>query len=206
MTSEITDSRTPNVPRPGFGFWFQWIIANAAGLAIGHGGSAIHTRWFGPQPHCDWAAIGAAIGLIQMFNLKQYIERVNWLWVIPGTISWAIGWSMGWQLYSIIGVLSITQVFILQGGISGTLMGLAQWFLLRNQFRQAHWWLVANIVGWTVGMAIGRVGGAFGFILAGAVSGAITGFPLIWLIRNSVDKSSHHQTYAIQDEYLESQG
>lgn len=205
MASAISDKKIPNVSQLGFGFWFQWIIANAAGVAIGMAIPRFLPGNLGHNRIVIGAAIGIAIGVIQMFNLKQYVERANWLWVISSTIGWAITWvvmseNMG---YGVLG-LGITQFSTVRGSVVGLLVGLMQWFLLRNQFRQAYWWLIANIVGWTVGMASSRAGGPFGFVLAGAIAGAITGLLLIWLLRNPIEKNPQDQEYITQDEYLES--
>ena len=71
--------------------------------------------------------------------------------------------------------------------MAGSVAGLLQWFVLRPQFHKAGWWIVVSTIGWAVGMAIGfAVGTAFGWPLIGAVGGALTGFPLIWLIRQPI--------------------
>ena len=72
----------------------------------------------------------------------------------------------------------------------GTLLGVLQWQLLRGQFSQAGWWVLASTVGWVAGgPAAGYVGSAVGAALGpgwavlGAVYGVITGPVLVWLLR-----------------------
>ena len=189
MGSQITKPQISTVSPLGWNFWFQWLIANAAGFAIG---MVIRQFMFGIGP---WAinpivigaVMGTAVGVAQMFNLQPYIGRPGWWWVLSNTIGWSIGWAaglrLGWALFGSLGFKAVDIVILAAAGL---LSGAIQWFMLRQQYRQAGWWIVANTIGWGTGMAAGVVivGGAFGWPAVGAVSGAMAGFPLAWILRH----------------------
>ena len=64
------------------------------------------------------------------------------------------------------------------GLIVGLTTGIAQWLILRCEVHWAGWWIIINVVGWTTGMAL-----LPGFLLTGAMTGAITGYALELLLR-----------------------
>ena len=85
-------------------------------------------------------------------------------------------------------------------GLFGTVLGVLQWLVLRQQVPRAGRWVPAAGVGWIVGAPLGAVlggglsgvlgwsgGGAIDWALTwagvGAVYGAITGRVLVWLLR-----------------------
>lgn len=64
------------------------------------------------------------------------------------------------------------------GLVVGLTTGIAQWLILRHEVYWAGWWIIINVVGWTTGMAL-----LPGFLLTGAMTGAITGFAMELLLR-----------------------
>ena len=84
----------------------------------------------------------------------------------------------------------------------GLVIGLAQWWVLRSQSRNLWPWLLANMVGWGIGLFVGTVllrlvGSVFGpnmaisvviTLLAGGLAGAIiggaTGWALMRVLKN----------------------
>ena len=173
----------------GFSYWFQWIMLNAVGWALGmtirqflfgFGGWAVNLLVVG-------SVIGAAVGIAQLFSLTQPGYRAGW-WVLASIIGWALGWGIGWGTgWSIFGGLGFMGAFGTVGALGGAASGVIQWVILRQQVHQAGWWILGGAAGWAAGLAIGvTVGGAFGWAIAGAVSGIITGLVLVWLLRNPV--------------------
>jgi uncharacterized membrane protein YeaQ/YmgE (transglycosylase-associated protein family) len=41
------------------------------------------------------------------------------------------------------------------GAVFGALLGLFQWLVLRSKTQNAHWWIYANVLGWSIGAALG---------------------------------------------------
>jgi len=82
------------------------------------------------------------------------------------TVSYTIGTAGGaW--------LKIGPSFYYAG--IGILAGVLQWLILKKQFRQAEWWVVANIVGWAVGH--GNI-----------ITILITGVVLVWILRRPIQQ------------------
>ena len=70
------------------------------------------------------------------------------------------------------------------------MVGALQWLILRRQLSRAGWWVLANVGGWVVAVAVVMsLAGVFAvfWAVAGAVAmaaqGAITGRTLVWLLR-----------------------
>jgi hypothetical protein len=129
-------------------------------------------------------------------TLRQEILRSN-LWLLASITGWILG--------GVIWMNTIDDLFILavSHGIS---VGIMQWLALRKQIRLAAYLILANIVGWVVGLyamlytdvlaAIFVLGFVFQVplwktfsvsVLAGGIGGtlygAITGLALVWLLR-----------------------
>ncbi len=83
------------------------------------------------------------------------------------------------------------------GMVLGTLFGLFQWFVLRRYAQKAYQWIIANALGWGLGLGwiylfaslpdenttliINITLGVFGGLLAGLSVGAVTGLYLVKL-------------------------
>jgi hypothetical protein len=80
----------------------------------------------------------------------------------------------------------------------GILIGLVQWPVLRREIPRASTWILASVVGWTLGAAISYlvlnalITGDQASLplvavvdsgLTGLVAGMITGLALVWLVR-----------------------
>ena len=63
--------------------------------------------------------------------------------------------------------------------MTGLLLGVGQWLLLRRWVFFASMWILVNTSVWAVGFT-GMIAGAE---LTGAVTGAVTGLALDWLLR-----------------------
>ncbi len=81
------------------------------------------------------------------------------------------GFWLQWVLVTFVGfLLSLYWVEIgersdisaVEGAIGGDVIGLAQWLVLRQQFSQAWWWVLASIVSWGLLAASGI--GALGWV------------------------------------------
>ena len=87
---------------------------------------------------------------------------------------------------------------VIQGVVISSLIGLvigsAQWLVLRKQLSQSHWWILANILGiaatfFAIDYYSRRFQPAstwifiFLFSIFGIIYGGITGFALVWLLR-----------------------
>ncbi|RMF00524.1 MAG: hypothetical protein D6768_12605 [Chloroflexi bacterium] len=159
----MADSISP--PSFDWTLLLKWTLACTLGWLIGW--ALLGEIWIGP-----------VLGLAQWLALRELSPRSSW-WIVATTVGWLAGW---WLLVS--GVLvSPGSGFIssLFGGVvAGTLVGVAQWLLLRRWLPSAVVWVTANALGWALGFA-----GLLGGVLTGAVIGAVTGVALEWLVRNA---------------------
>lgn len=175
---------------PGGSVWWQWTLANAVGLTVamtarqlilglvvGAVGGTAGRLLVG-------AVIGLVVGFAQRLLLGEHLQRPGW-WVAANALGWAVGWSAGWLAgWDLFGTMGLNAVFTATGATAGTLAGLLQWVALRRQSRAAAWWIPASALGWALGWAVGlRVGQGAGWLLIGALGGAVTGLPLVWLLR-----------------------
>lgn len=174
-------------------FWFQWVLVTILGFLISLCLVEINVR---PNVGAMSGAIGGAvIGLAQGMLLKPRVSIVGW--VLASLVSWSlIGSSnlgaIGWVAPRTLN-LGIRATFgVLDGSLVGALIGVGQWFILRQQVKKAWMWILTSALGWGVGLAIGwSVGGILrlkshlflselvGLTLAWVVVAAITGVALV---------------------------
>ncbi len=192
----------------GRNFVLQWSLANAIGFGVG---SAVTFSAFmissligsldSPSPTSWtlikvllWAAVGALLGVMQWFILKR---QGIWTgqqsrWIIASAIG--LGIAMDRSGYTLFSGTPSVLLTIAKWTWLGVVVGATQWFVLRQRVNRAERWILANAIGWPIGMAVGEflagkalmwllIGPAIWGIVVGSVCGAITGSFLIWLLR-----------------------
>jgi hypothetical protein len=144
----MTEPRTHSFD---WALWFQWMMATTVAWVLG--------RFL--LPNLAYVAIGIALGVLQWFVLQKWI-RDAWRW-IPVTM-------LGWWLGTVIILLLVpTGMDFLAGVVTGTILGAAQWLVLRREVHWSGWWILINIVAWTTGYAL-----LPGVLLTGVIAGLIT--------------------------------
>lgn len=136
-----------------------------------------------------------AVGSAQWWVLRKRLSQARW-WILATVLASVI-------LFPIAAVLSngvsdvvsytVIQVVVLSSWM-GLVIGSAQWLVLRKQLSQSHWWILANILG-IVAMFFPLAyysrrfesNSSWFFIsllsIFGIIYGGITGFALVWLLR-----------------------
>ena len=102
---------------------------------------------------------------------RPAIDWNLWMqWVLATTVAWLVGWA-------VVGDIGI-----------GLVVGLAQWFPLRQLGRPAIWWIPASTVGWLAGWTLIVSGwlvpanaSGLSTVISGAVLGLTTGLAQ-WLV------------------------
>ncbi len=174
--------------RIGAAFWLQWVLANAAALAI----SAVLTLAQLPiaevmsSPTSQGmveAVIRALVPWLGILN-AALIGMLYWL-VLRRQVRWAGQWwfatSLGWiaggflapyAAFVVLGARPPTLSFnAVTATVGAAVVGIVQWFVLRRWVRRAGWWVLASIAGW----AIGRTSGSYaGFYVALYAGGAVS--------------------------------
>ena len=147
---------------PDWALWFYWIMATTLGWILG-------SLFFTALP---MAFSGVAIAGLQWAILYKRIHQ-SWRWAILSAASWIAGY--------ILFILFIPPgAGFLLGPLMGTILGILQWFLLRQEFEWAGWWIPISILAWTTGLTV-----APGLLTSGALPGALTGLALVILFRYS---------------------
>jgi hypothetical protein len=79
------------------------------------------------------------------------------------------------------------------GALFGALLGLFQWLILRSKTKNAIWWIYANVLGWSIGAALGDgIKAARGsedpieFVIVFIVSTIVTAIVLVRMFRNEI--------------------
>ncbi len=193
---------TPPYPHFGLALFTRWVLANGVGIGI-----ALSLGWIlsgVTLPFLNriiiWTTIGAIIGAIQYWSLKQHLASSGWFWAT--TMGWGVGGSIA-------GYIDIDWA------IMGAFVGLAQTFILRNYIYQAGWWILATATALlTAGFIAGSVilledlftfksntilitphinellGWSISGFVGGLVYGLITGAWLIWLLQTKARSSN----------------
>lgn len=194
MTIDIDEAK---VARGGAGLWVGWMLATAAGMALGFIPPLLLAPgvdlWLFRILVPLWA--GFLVGLFQWAVLRGYLTH-SADWIINGGAGWAVAFSLG---LLVIQVLSGSVVGTILGYILfGIIVGMIQWPVLRREIPSAIPWVLASVVGWSLGALISQLvlgavatgdvptpllSTAVSSIVTGLVAGGVTGLALIWITR-----------------------
>lgn len=177
----------------GWAFWIQWVLANAVGWSLSPLAqqAVIEASGTSRVQIAMGIAIGTMLGFAQWFIFLPQPYKTGLWWVLVSVAGWGIGWPLGWALgWRVFGGLGFSVVYGVIGAAGGIAAGFGQWLVLRNQIQRAGWWMVVSAVGWSAALAL-MFTFARGFIwmVTGGLAGALTGGPLIWLLRQPIDES-----------------
>ena len=161
-TSDKQRRPDENIQTIEWSLWFQWLLATTLGWLLG-----ILIGEIG---------VGVVVGIGQWLVLRQRIHQAGW-WVWASTVGWAVGWAL---IVTGVVISPEARSYRLACGWScvGVMLGIAQWLVLRRMVHYAGWWVLANAIGWAIGLT-----GILGATVVGAVVGAVTGFALDFLLR-----------------------
>jgi hypothetical protein len=132
---------------------------------------------------------GVFIGLAQWLALRQRLP-VDWRWIALTAGGLGVGVGISAALF---GVATTLEAVMLRAPLTGLLLGLAQWFLLRGQVLGAWAWIPAvtflYVAAWFITAQVIGTSLDQGFYVFGA-SGAVTfqlltGLVMGWLIRST---------------------
>jgi xanthine/uracil permease len=193
-------NQTPQYMRRDLIFILKWVIASFGGFLFGYGCAfgllfaasdpTPFSRYNGAIPEFVLGVIAMAMfgffaAILQCAVLQQQINRVGW-W-IPATV-------LGTAIVGLTGQ-SFAQSprfldNVLRGITIGAVLGVTQWLVLRHKVRQANWWILASVLGWTTGYMVHAVIGeiaAGDFNLSGLiVYGIITGIVMARLLKQRI--------------------
>jgi hypothetical protein len=176
------------------GLW--WSLATIGGLVLGLAilfaglGAAINNA----PPFLFGLVIGCTFGLgcavMQWLALRRLVSAS---WILATFAAWAIFWAVNLAgfLGNGTGVLGKIVEGLGHGALFGVLLGLFQWLVLRSKTPHANWWIYANVLGWSIGAALGDgIKAALGsedpieFVIVFIVSTIVTAMILVRMFQN----------------------
>lgn len=98
---------------------------------------------------------GVVIGLAQWLVLRQALP-LNPGWIVITGMGTAVGLAAGVALF---GTETAGNTLLLRAALTGLIIGIAQWLLLREHITMNGWWLLVIAGGWAIAWAVTR---AFG--------------------------------------------
>ncbi len=181
----------------GWFFWFQWTVATILGgipIVVVKLGNFSAVAIIGAG-----IVVGFTTGIMQWLVVRQWVYRAGW-WILASAVGGVVAFSValiGSMIGSLFqfmgfGVVGFIITGIVAGAISGTTIGIIQWFVLRQWVYRAGWWIFCRAVVGPI-VVIGKLifilsgGGValvLGEIITGTLTGAVTGVLLVWLLKH----------------------
>jgi hypothetical protein len=132
-------------------FWFRWVGASLSAFTL-----APVPFLFDLSIYTGLPISMTLIGTVQWLVLRRKISGVNW-WilatVVGGVIGVFIGGATGWSVTD--GMLrNWVKGGFFGGAIGGTVVGIAQWLVIRRKIPKTHWWILACAVSAAIAGAI----------------------------------------------------
>ncbi|WP_159928017.1 hypothetical protein [Rhodococcus sp. WAY2] len=193
----------------------RWTALCAAAEAVGMTAAALAAklaqRISGDAPQGRDAALalavvvagglveGVALGVLQAHGLRRLLPRFDaGRWVVVTTVVAGLGWA-GASVPGVLGsdggdgppLLVVLAGAVALGAVMGAVLGAVQALVLRGLVRRPGRWVLANVAGWPLAMAVIFVGattpgstwsipavtalGTVTGLVAGTVLGVITG-------------------------------
>jgi hypothetical protein len=194
MAIDIDEAK---VNRNEFGLWLSWTLATALGLLIGYLPLAflVGSLDLGLVRVLIPIVTGILLGLAQWLALRPYISS-SYDWILNHAVGWVVGFTLG---LFVVQLLSKTSLGMLFGFILfGVIVALFQYPVLRREIPHLSTWILANVIGWTLGAYLSQLAASVFFQttlpttftsvlvsvgITGLVAGAITALALIWIVR-----------------------
>ncbi|GEM_PF-612927 len=199
MEIDLDESK---VNKNEFGLWAAWVLATAGGMLIGFlpANLLAETLGLGIAYIVVPLLAGTLIGFLQWLALRRYvIGSVDWIFTAGA--GWAIGYAVGLLMIQLVGAQPAVGSFwlsLVNYALFGVIIALIQWPVLRREIPQVGPWILANVIGWTLGFSIANAAqlaiysqflpepwkvSLFAQATGGLIAGAITGLVLVWIVR-----------------------
>jgi hypothetical protein len=152
MTIDIDETK---VKRNEFGLWLAWTLATALGMLIGYLPLAflVGSLDLGVARVIVPIISGISLGLAQWRVLRPYISK-SYDWILNHAVGWVVGLTLG---LFFVQLLSKTPLGMLVGFMSfGLIVALFQYPVLRREIPHLATWILANVIGWTLGAYLGQ--------------------------------------------------
>jgi hypothetical protein len=194
MTIDLSERK---IKRNEFVLWLAWTFATALGMLVGYLPLAflVGSIDLGIVRVIVPIITGLLLGLAQWLVLRPYVTKSR-DWILYHAVGWVVGYTLG---LFVVQLLSKTPIGMLLGFICfGAIVALFQFPILRREIPHIGVWILANVIGWTLGAYLSQLAAAIFFTnnlpttftsvmvfvgITGLVAGAVTALALIWLVR-----------------------
>jgi hypothetical protein len=203
-----SDSRFSTNTRASCGLWLMWVVASSVGFASALGAFLVYSDAGRGDFSAGVSTIGFFLtalivtispGFLHWLILRQRFSHAGW-WIPASGIGSVLGFIMlTWGIAVAdtkggdVGFWPIFHGWVAPGAavlIGGALAGTMQWLVLRRWVANAGWWIPASSIAWVAVtwtyFTLTRGNDVRLFLSAaasGALSGAIMGLTLVWLLR-----------------------
>lgn len=164
-------------------FCFQWLYLTLLGFL-----ASLFWIEIGERP--DMGMIqgiigGTMIGCSQWLVLRRHIPDA-WWWIIASILGWGV---MGVSSFGVIGWFAprTLQFFprlvygIIDGATLGLILGMAQWWVLRQYVTPAWVWIFTNLLYWSISLSVGWTIGGILRRLTHLFLGEVIGLGVTWM-------------------------
>jgi hypothetical protein len=173
--------------------WLIGVLLSMGAMFLGYALGSVAASLLGGEPGI-WARLGKGLvwGLV-MGMLQWPIVRGVGVPPVQFFVASAGGFAVGYPLGQTFQAVMVSENLHWMWGYGsalatfGLLLGLPQWWLLRQRMQRAHLWILFNVVGWLLaGVARMSFGGGSGE--DALAYGIVTGLGLVWLVRSQQQK------------------
>lgn len=187
--------------------WLRWVLASATGWVVGWSiafflfellGSIVYVNGDGLLAYVALPSIGISLGMLQWLVLKHHLPQAGW-WILASLV----GYLGAIPVVRSPNVLVVSPESLLDDAvflfILGAVVGIPQWLVLRRHYSRSFWWVLVSTLWWMslliiVANPVSSLVEFIGFSgIIGAISGAVSGFFLIWLIRERSSEEIAHR-------------
>jgi len=190
------------VEKSEFRLWTTWMLATTGGMILGFLPAKLLADALGLGIALIVVPLlaGALIGFLQWLALRGYVVgSVDWIFTAGA--GWAIGYAVGLLLIQGLARLQLAGGFwllLICYALFGLIVALVQWPVLRREIPHVGPWIVANVIGWTLGFSIASAVELAIYSrsplepwivslivqgVSGLIAGAVTGLALVWIVR-----------------------
>ncbi len=126
------------------------------------------------------------IGFAQWLVLRRHLSSA-WWWIFASLLGWGvIGLSsfgfIGWFAPRTLGLFPRLVYGVIDGATLGLILGMAQWWVLRQYVSKAWGWIFANILYWSISLAVGWIVGGILRHFTHLFLSEVVGLGITWML------------------------
>ncbi len=154
MTIDLDEAK---IDRNPFGLWLAWTAATTLGMMLGYLPTAllINDVDYGLARIIFPLFAGILMGLAQWLVLRQYVTNGSHNWVLHNAGGWIIGYFLAFLLASALSRVPFGSIISFL--LFGLVISIIQWPVLRREIPHLGIWVLANVLGWTLGVFLSQV-------------------------------------------------